>query len=69
MGVVDDLGREDTPEEDDDVHHAAAHIDMRQVKKLAVHRLATLISRQNNQPSPLFSFHYLNTMLSKFKSP
>ena len=49
MRVVDLLALLDTEEEDDDVDDAVADVDIRQVQKLAVHWLASLVSEDNNK--------------------
>ena len=38
---------QDAEEEDDDVDDTVAHVDIRQVKKLAVHWLPSLVSEHN----------------------
>ena len=41
------LALEDAEEEDDDVDDRVAHVDIRQVQKLAVHWLTSLVSEHN----------------------
>ena len=72
MRVVDLLALLDTEEEDDDVDDAVADVDIRQVQKLAVHWLASLVSEDNrNYRCPslslslslLYKCFHLNMML------
>ena len=65
------LGGEDTEQEDDDVHDAVADVNIRQVKKLTVHRLTFQVSTWKWHYKILlnFSLKYLNIILWKFKSP
>ena len=43
VAVVNVLGRDDTEQEDDDVHHTTADVHIREVKELAVYRLPSLV--------------------------
>ena len=49
MGVVDVVALQDAEEEDDDVDDRVAHVDIRQVKELAVHWLASLVSEHDRK--------------------
>ena len=74
MGVVDVVALQDAEEEDDDVDDTVAHVDIRQVKKLAVHWLASLVSEHDRKyrcclTFSLSKYFYLNIILSKFKFP